>query len=89
MLMLTIPDCENLELGAKVRINGTPTVVKRERGYLVYTDDEDKVNRCRIVDESPAGELLLPDGHRAECTTYFCDSDGGGGIHVILPTIIG
>jgi hypothetical protein len=62
MFMISIPRDELPRLstcGVQVRINGHPTMLRREAGYLCYKDKEGVENRCRIMRETAwPGDLI-------------------------------
>jgi len=60
MLSIAIPLVEIGQLtadGCRVRINFTPTVIRREGDYLCYYDGE-QVNRCKILSQRRDGDLM-------------------------------
>jgi hypothetical protein len=59
------------EKGCPVRINGSPTVLRRGGGYLRYTDDSGKEHRCKILESH---EVL--DGCGVRCVCFSAASHG-------------
>jgi hypothetical protein len=54
MLMIAVPNSALDDLagaGHPCRINGAPTTLRRDGGYLVYADADGTENRCMIVTE--------------------------------------
>jgi hypothetical protein len=64
-------DLPKLGKGVPVRINGHPTILKRQGDYLCYTDEDGGENRCKIL-------LTMPEdtgGIYYQCASHGTESE--------------
>jgi hypothetical protein len=74
MLSVCVPVSDLAALngeGCQVRINGSPTVLRRVGKHLCYTDSEGKENRCRIFESHE-----MVDGYGDRCVQFSAASHG-------------
>jgi hypothetical protein len=86
MFMISVPKVELPKLatcGVQVRINGHPTILRRETGYLCYKDGSGVENRCKIMRETDLGDLIHYDckSHGMEQEEHITITPDGREVH--------
>src|SRR5258708_5379303 len=67
MFVISIGDSKLslLSSGVPVRINGHATMLRRDRDYLCYQDEDGMENRCKILGQTDLGDKV-----RFECASH-------------------